>query len=158
MVDHQPPRAFGDELEVLLAGLQFQRESFLRKVEGLSEQDARRVFVPSGMTLLWLTKHLAFAEQIWLRSRVMGETDLALSNELEDGDTVASVVAAYRAVWPITARIVEEAGLDRTFPDPNGGPTQLDVRWVLVHLIQEVARHAGHADVLRELIDGEVGR
>jgi hypothetical protein len=157
MADHQPTRSAGDEREVLLAALQYQRESFLRNVEGLAGADARRAPVASGTTLLWLTKHLAFAEQIWLRVRLAG-AQVDLDNEVRDGDTLEGVIAAYVGVWAISDEIIRSTDLDAAIPDPNGGAVPVTLRWIVVHLLQEVARHAGHADILRELIDGQTGR
>ena len=157
MNDRQPPRSDGDEREVLLALLRYQRESFVRKVDGLTDEQARRVLVPSGTTLLWLTKHLVFAEQIWVCRRFAGQ-DVELDGEVGPDDTVADAIVAYRALWPVVDAIVAASAMDAVIPDPAGGPTPVSLRWILGHLIEEVARHAGHADILRELIDGETGR
>jgi hypothetical protein len=157
MADRQPPRAAGDERTVLLAQLRFHRESFAAKLEGLDEAAARSSPVPSGTSLLWLAKHLTFAEHIWLQHRFAGGP-LERANELEPGDTVASVVGALRAAWPALDAIIEGGDLDARLPDPAGGPTDLDLRWVVAHLVAEVARHAGHADIIRELLDGQTGR
>lgn len=157
MADRQPPRAAGDERTVLLAQLRFHRESFASKLEGLDEAAARSSPVPSGTSLLWLAKHLTFAEHIWLQHRFAGGP-LERVNELEPGDTVASVVGALRAAWPALDAIIEGGDLDARLPDPAGGAADLDLRWVVTHLVAEVARHAGHADILRELLDGQTGR
>jgi hypothetical protein len=142
---------------VVLSLLRYQRESFVRKVDGLSDEEARRALVPSGTTLLWLTKHLACAEQIWILQRFAGQ-DVVLDNEVHTDDTLAAAVTAYRAVWPTVDAVAGAHDMADEIPDPNGGPVPVTLRWILVHLVEEVARHAGHADILRELLDGETGR
>jgi uncharacterized damage-inducible protein DinB len=156
-VDLRPPRSDGDEREVLLVSLTYQRESLLRKVEGLSEADARRALVPSGTTLLWLIKHVAAAEHIWLHERFGGRRGV-LGGDVTDADTIASAVEAYRASWPDLDAVIRGNDLARAIPDPTGDTVPLTLRWIVVHLIEELARHAGHADILRELIDGDTGR
>jgi uncharacterized damage-inducible protein DinB len=156
MPDQKPPRAIG-EREILRAAWQFQRDSLVRKVAGLSEEDARHSPVGSGTTLLWLVQHACYAERIWVRVRFAGEDVIA------DGDTVASVtlaeaIAVYEAEWAEVDAIVDAHDLDDEMPDPNGGDIPVTLRWIAVHLIEEVARHAGHADILRELLDGDTGR
>lgn len=157
MPDRKPPRLAAGERETLLALFHYQRDSFVRKVEGVSDADARRTLVPSGTTLLWLTKHVAFAEQVWVVRRFAGEP-VQPDNTVRDGDTVASVLDAYRATRErVDAIIAAEVDLDapcRALDDDV--PTNL--RWVVMHLVEEVARHAGHADILRELVDGTTGR
>lgn len=157
MADRKPPRASGDERAVLLTMLRFQRESFASKLDGLDDDAARSSPVPSGTSLLWLAKHVTFAEHIWLQHRVAGEP-LARSNDLEPDDTVESVVGALRAAWPALDAIIEGGDLDALIPDPSGGADPVDLRYVVHHLVTEVARHAGHADILRELLDGQTGR
>jgi Protein of unknown function (DUF664) len=157
--DQTPPRGLDDERETLLSLLQFQRDSLVRKVAGVSEGDARQSPVASGTTLLWLVKHLCFAESLWVERRFAG-FDVAFSGDAVEveGDTLDAAVAEYRATWDRVGAIVAGAGLDdpcRDAADPLG-PTNL--RWVLAHLLEETARHAGHADILRELIDGSTGR
>jgi len=73
MTDRKPPRAVG-ERDVLRVAWQFQRDSLVRKVAGVSDEDARRSLVDSGTTLLWLVQHACFAERIWVRKRMAGET------------------------------------------------------------------------------------
>jgi hypothetical protein len=156
--DHKPPRLEGDERDTLHALLQYQRESLVRKVTGVSEEQARVVLVGSGTTLLWLTKHLARAETLWILVRFAGRSVTVPDDGVRDDDTVASAVDAYRRTWQATdAEVAAAPSLDaqcRAVGD--GAPANL--RWVLMHLLEETARHAGHADVLRELIDGQTGR
>ena len=160
MTDVKPPRVTGDERETLISLLQYQRESVVRKLEGVSEEEARASPVPSGTRLLWLIKHLTFAEAIWVLERFAGqELEPALAaDEVGSDDTVAAAVARYRATWARVDAVVAASDLDSLCAaGPAGGPLP-DLRWVLAHLLQETARHAGHADILRELIDGQTGR
>lgn len=140
-----------------MTALQFQRESFLRKVEGLTEEQARASVVPSGTSLLWLTRHLAFAEQIWIVERFAGETRTA-ANEVAPDDTIAEAIDAYRRTWSQVDRLVWAHSVEDVIDDPSYPGQALSLRWIVVHLVEEVARHAGHADILRELLDGETGR
>ena len=156
MVDQQPPRAVG-EREVLKAAWQYQRDSLLRKVASLSEEDARRALVDSGTTLLWLVQHACMAERIWVRNRFAGE-DAPIEGDIVPSTTLSEAIATYRAEWPLVDAIVAAHELDEVTDDPAGGNVPITLRWIVVHLIEELARHAGHADILRELIDGDTGR
>jgi hypothetical protein len=124
----------------------------VRKVAGASEADAARAVVGSGTTLLWLVGHLADAETTWVVRRFAGEPGTPAASS-----TVAEAVSAYRATWARVDAIVAAASLDDECADIGDAP-QVNLRWVLAHLLEETARHAGHADILRELIDGETGR
>jgi uncharacterized damage-inducible protein DinB len=158
VVDQKPPRLEGSERETLLALLHYQRNSLIRKVSGVSEEGARTSPVASGTSLLWLVRHMARAEALWILHRFAGH-DVAIDDDkVRPEDTVPSAVAAYREVWPRTDAVVASTpSLDTRCRDAGGeGPVSL--RWVLMHLLEETARHAGHADILRELIDGDTGR
>ena len=157
MSDHKPPRVAGEERETILALLQFQRDSLVRKVTGVSEVDARHSPVASGTTLLWLVKHVAYAESIWLEHRFAGDDGPVPDNTVTDADTLPAAVDAYRATWARVDRIVAAAHLDDPTRRPDA-PNPVNLRWILLHLLEEIARHAGHADILRELIDGQTGR
>ncbi len=158
MPDQKPPREIADERETLIALLQYQRDSVVRKVNDLSEDDARRSLVPTATTLLWLVKHLRRAESVWVEQRFAGRAVANLSDDVLPEDTVQSVVDAYRHAWATTAEIVAAAAsLDELTRD-TGSESPVSLRWILAHLLEETARHAGHADILRELIDGQTGR
>ena len=157
MADEKPPRLESGERETLLALLQYQRDSFVRKVTDLGDDDARRSFVPSGTTLLWLMKHMARAEQSWIVQRFAAENATVLDDTVHPGDSLPAAIDAYRTTWRRVDAIVAGASLDD--PCRNvGHETTVNLRWVLMHLLEETARHAGHADILRELVDGETGR
>lgn len=158
MPDQKPPRVVGGERETLRALLQYQRDSLVRKVAGVDPDAARRPLVESGTSLLWLIKHVTYAETIWIVHRFAGD-DLVLPDDtVQPTDTLESAVDAYRATWARVDAIVSDAP---TFDEPCrriGEDAPVNLRWVLMHLLEETARHAGHADILRELIDGSTGR
>ena len=138
--------------------MQYQRESLVKKVEGVSDEDARRALVPSGTTLLWLMKHMARAELLWIAHRFAGEDLADADDTVQPGDTLAVAVEFYRATWHRVDAIAADA---HSLDDPCrnlGDDSPVNLRWVLMHLLEETARHAGHADILRELIDGDTGR
>jgi hypothetical protein len=155
VADQRPPRLTNGERDTLHALLQYQRESFVRKATGVNVADARRALVASGTTLLWLMTHMAHAETLWIVQRFAGQlpTD---SGETAPA-TMAEAIDAYRATWTRVDAIVADADLDDVCRD-LGEDAPVNLRWVLMHLLEETARHAGHADILRELIDGETGR
>jgi uncharacterized damage-inducible protein DinB len=158
VADHKPPRLAGGEAETLQALLQYQRDSLVRKVTELDDASARRSPVGSGTTLLWLIKHMARAEIIWVRHRFAGEDCVIPSDQPEPGDTLATVTGFYRQACQQTDAIAfGQASLDQICRRPDADPP-VSLRWVLMHLLEETARHAGHADILRELIDGRTGR
>jgi uncharacterized damage-inducible protein DinB len=156
--DRQPPRLDRDERETLQALLQYQRDSLVRKVAGVDEEAARRELVGSGTTLLWLLKHMARAETVWILHRFAGEDLAPQDDAVGPEDTMAAAVYTYAATWPVVDAIVSAApNLDEPCRRV-GDDTSVNLRWVLMHLLEETARHAGHADILRELIDGQTGR
>jgi hypothetical protein len=155
--DQKPPRVASNERETLRALLQYQRDSIVRKVTGVDEAAARRSLVDSGTTLLWLIKHLARAETLWIVRRFAGEAIDVPDDAVRPDDSLTSAIAAYRDTWSHVDAIVAAAALDDSCRDV-GDDASVNLRWVLMHLLEETARHAGHADVLRELIDGQTGR
>ena len=158
MPDRKPPRLEGDERRTLHALLQYQRESLVRKVTGVSEEDARTPVVASGTTLLWLTRHMAHAESLWVLRRFAGRGVAPPRDAGEPGDTLAAAVEDYRRTWAVVDTVVSGApSLEERCADV-GGEAPVNLRWVLMHLLEETARHGGHPDILRELIDGRTGR
>jgi hypothetical protein len=153
VADRKPPRLAAGELDTLLTLLQFQRESLVRKVEGVTDEAAAWSPVGSGTTLRWLVEHLARAETSWVEQRFAGHPPSEAGEPL----TLDEAVARYREVWARTDAIARGSSLDaRCVAEDATAPVSL--RWVLAHLLEETARHAGHADILRELLDGQVGR
>ena|SRR3712207_2566273 len=166
------PRESGPEADQLAAFLDFQRETVLLKCEGLTAEQLTRVAVPSsGLTLAGLLNHLALVEDTWFRVRMLGEEPLPLWRDVDwDADpdwefrTAASVDPdelreRYRSACERSRAAVRSVGdLDRLSVVPSRRTGEhFDLRWILLHMIEETARHAGHADLLREAIDGTVG-
>lgn len=152
----------GSELEVLDAQLQRCQETLLMKIDGLDDEDLRRSVVPSGVTLLGIVKHLAYVHRWWFRAVFLGETvEFAWSEGDPDGDwrietddTTAAIVALYQNETARAHAIIQAANLDDIARNSPRGHT---LRRITVHMIQEISRHNGHADILRELIDGSTG-
>lgn len=155
--DTPPPGTGPGEKDVLLGFLDHLRTAVAAKAEDVPEPQVRTAGVPSGTSLLGLVRHLAHVE----RFNFLGEdvADWPGTFQPRSNETVASVLADYRdAIDRANAAI--EACTDLT--EPVARPTRAgrppSMRWVLVHMIEETGRHAGHADILRELIDGSTGR
>ena len=147
----------GDERAAVLGLLQYQRESFAEKLDGLPEDRARWSPVDSGTSPLWLARHMARAEIVWILIRFAGEPLEIPDDTPADGDTLEAAVADYRALWPRIDAVIAAADLDDRCASPDRGGA-VDLRWILLHLIEETARHAGHADIVAEMIDGRTGR
>jgi uncharacterized damage-inducible protein DinB len=159
MADQKPPHLLADELTTVRSLLQFQRESLLRKMADVSEADARRSPVPTGTSLLWLMKHMSRAERIWVMGRFSAMEGSVPDDAIRPGDTLAAAVDYYLQTWREVDEIVLGAsGLDERARITESGSPGGNLRWILVHLLEETARHAGHADILRELLDGSTGR
>ncbi|HSG79446.1 MAG TPA: DinB family protein [Acidimicrobiia bacterium] len=152
-----------DEFALLERFLDFQRHSIVRKAQGLERDDATRSFVDSATTLLGIVKHLADVERWWFAAVFAGEQvgfrwtdeDPDADWRIEDDETVEGIVADYEAACIRSREIVAgRSPLDIAAHEEYRSTT---LRWILVHMIEETARHAGHADILRELTDGVVG-
>jgi hypothetical protein len=134
------------------------------KVRGLSEEDARRHLVPSLTTPIGLVKHAAAVERNWFQHFLGGRPREQIAGNARGDDasydvgqdeTIADVVAEYEESCAESRRIAAGFDLDDTVPQDQLGPVSL--RWIYVHMIREHARHIGHADILREQIDGATG-
>jgi uncharacterized damage-inducible protein DinB len=123
----------------------------------VDEAAARRSPVGTGTSLLRLAKHLTRAEATWVLHRFAGRDDPLPEDAVAPADTVDSVLGAYRAMWAEVDEVTTGSPLEALCRDIGDGPN-VNLGWVLMHLLEETARHAGHADILRELIDGVVGR
>ena len=137
--------------------LQFQRESIVRKLDGLSDEQANWTPVATQTSLLWLIKHLVIAERSWFVMSFSGGSSELGAVGVTDSDTIVSAVATYRATWSLVDDILDGATADDKCRSTEFDPP-LSLRWVLGHMLEETARHAGHADIIRELLDGQVGR
>lgn len=149
-----------DERTTLTVILDRHRLVVLRKVAGLTDDQARGTALPSGTTLWGLLSHLMYMERWWFATVIAG-LDVEIPPDQADewrppeGTTLADLVAAYEAECARSREVLAAADLDMVVnPEGFGERT---VRWVLVHVVAETARHAGHADALRELIDGATG-
>ena len=157
------------ELDGLLAFLAHQREAVRTACFGLTEQQARLTPIPSSLSAGGLVKHLAYSERGWaarLEERTLeGDADQGTamadyldSFRLDDGETLPDALAGYAAAAAETDRIagsIEDLGRLVPLPDAPWFPAEgCTARWVLLHLIEETARHAGHADLIREAVDG----
>ncbi|TNH29834.1 DinB family protein [Micromonospora orduensis] len=150
-----------DEADTALAFLSFSRSCLLKKLDGLEEEKLRRRLVVSDTTLLGLIQHLTGAERYWFGYTVAGDLRYADANigmKVAEDQPAEQVIADYRAAIAESDRHIRAADdLDvRTARPVNDEPRTL--RWVLAHMTSETTRHAGHADILRELIDGVTGR
>jgi len=170
--EHDPREdgpTLGDERETLVEFLRCQRATLELKCSGLDAADlARRSVEPSTLSLLGLVRHMAEVERGWFRRKMAGQhapphfysdtdPDGDFDGAVPDPEVVAQAWEVWRAEVAFTDRFVAEApDLDVTGDDPWRGPVSL--RWVLVHMVEEYARHNGHADLLRERIDGRLGQ
>jgi uncharacterized damage-inducible protein DinB len=159
MPDRRTPLLLAGEKETLREFLDYLRESVVLKVTGVDDASARRSTLPSGTTLLGLVKHLTEVEIAWFSFAFAGNDRAVPSDELDPNDTVESVLSAYQAAVNASNDIVNGCDdLQRLCARALTTPEPLSLRWVLVHMVEETARHAGHADILREQFDGQTGR
>ncbi|MCM2430428.1 DinB family protein [Streptomyces sp. RKAG337] len=160
------PPAVADEREMLRAFLDYHRATLAMKCDGLSDEELRRQSMPpSTLSLLGLVRHMAEVERAWFRRIINGE-DIALvwSDERDfqvayDASSATRTEAfdAWQAEVEHSRRIEREAeSLDVTVHEPKGDE-QVSLRLVMLHMMHEYARHNGHADLLREGVDGTVG-
>lgn len=153
------------EPELLTGFLDWYRAVVENKVADLSLEDATRVMTPTGLSPLGVVKHLGDVEQSWFLERFAGEpTDTPVTEDdplaafrIEPGETVASVLAFYRKSVEQSRRIVSKSSLDDVSAGSHDLYGRVSLRWILVHVIEETARHAGHLDLMREQIDGTTG-
>ncbi len=146
MPDRRTPFDLAGEKETLLEFLDYLRESIILKVEDLDEEAARRSTVPSGTSLLGLVKHLTVVELTWFQLALAGIDTPFPAEAIGPSDTVASVLDAYRATVTANNAIVDAYNdLDRLCARALRTPEPLSLRWLLVHMVEETARHAGHA-------------
>jgi uncharacterized damage-inducible protein DinB len=159
----------GDERATLVEYLRCQRLTLELKCSGLDAADlARRSVEPSTLSLLGLVRHMAEVERVWFRRRMAGQhapphfcsetdPDGDFDGAVPDPKVVAQAWDLWRAEVAFADQFVAEApDLDVTGHDPRHG--EFSLREVLVHMVEEYARHNGHADLLRERIDGRIGQ
>ena len=164
------PDPSGSENVLLGQYLDYQRETMLSKTDGLTQEQLTLKHAPSELTLAGLLYHLALVEEDWMDVHFAGQPDrepwigvdwdadpnwqFRTACELEPDE----LRGRYRQACERSRQVAAEAaGLDQLSVRPIRNDQHFSLRWVLLHLIEETARHAGHADLLREAIDGEVG-
>jgi hypothetical protein len=145
------------EVAELRAALDALRAGFLKKLAGLSDADARRSTVDSGTNLAGLLQHLTFVESKWFEQGVAGGKPKGKrSMEVDPAVSLQTLRSEYRAACETSNEIISEIG-DADVPMKRDGKAR-NLRGALLAVIEETARHAGHADIIREQIDGQTGR
>jgi hypothetical protein len=153
----------GGEKESLHVSLDRHRDVILWKLEGLDEGQVRRPMTPSGTSLLGLVKHLAAVEYGWFCETFGRETEPMPFDEddetadlrAEPDETTAEIVAFYGRARAAADQVINDVAIEDVGTAWFGDTVSM--RWVLIHMIEETARHAGHMDIVRELIDGTTG-
>jgi uncharacterized damage-inducible protein DinB len=166
VLDYESLPRVADERTTLTAFLEWQRVTLARKCEGLTADQLRlRAAPPSTLSLLGLVRHMADVERGWFRRDLAQESiDSIYSSEADpDGDfdnvetaDADEAFATWRAACEEARAILTAHALDDTFPRKSTGET-FSARWMLTHMVEEYSRHNGHADLLRQHIDGAVG-
>jgi uncharacterized damage-inducible protein DinB len=158
------PDSTGSERQVLEAFLDFHRQVLVSKLDGISENEARRRRVPSKTTLAGLIKHMIGVERGWFQEVLAGRNPEDIgpnvgggeeSWDLARNETVSSLIKEYEQICEESRQTAARFALDDAVPEPDMG--QVSLRWIYVHMIEETARHVGHADILREQTDGAAG-
>lgn len=156
-IDHRPPRPAKGEKATLVEFLDYLRRAMISNLEGAPEPHVRTAGVPSGTSVLGLVKHVSYVERFYF----LGEdvSDWSATFRPTPEDTIESVLTSYRDAVSRANEIID-ACEDLELPAPRSARPQSapSMRWILVHMIEETGRHAGHADILREQIDGATGR
>lgn len=156
----------GNERVMLDGWLDYHRQTLLAKCAGLTEEQLRlRAVEPSNLSLLGLVRHMAEVERSWFRMRFAGEhvgpifcSETSPDGDFDDVDTADAEadLEMLRREIGLSRAVARGRSLDDQFYNPRG-QVEMDLRWVYVHMIEEYARHNGHADLLRERIDGATG-
>ncbi|MFD7444317.1 DinB family protein [Streptomyces sp. NPDC059909] len=166
MVTHVPAEAQGDERGALISFVEAQRGAIRRSVLGLTEEQAASRPSASELSLSGLLKHVAETELNWLRMAQQRPNEKARTEEtwgdsfrLVGGETVPGMLAFWEGVAKETEDLIRSVpSLDDTFPLPAAPwfpkEGRVSMRWLMLHLVEEIGRHAGHADVVRESLDG----
>jgi uncharacterized protein DUF664 len=152
-----------DERTVLVGSLDWLRAVTAAKVEGMSTGTASRVMTGSGLSPLGVISHLTWAERRWFRERFAGDATARspVTNEesfrLGPSDSAETVLAGYAAEVARSQAVIAGASLDDLAVEEGPHVGRFSLRWVLVHMIEETARHAGHLDLMVEELTGRVG-
>jgi uncharacterized damage-inducible protein DinB len=153
----------GGEKDSLQVALDRHRDVLLWKLSGLDDEQLRRQLVPSGTSLLGVLKHLAAVEYGWFCDTFgreheplpFDDDDPEADLRIEPDETTADILAFYGRARAAADRAVAELDVETRGEAWFG--EQVSLRWVMIHMVEENARHAGHLDILRELIDGTTG-
>jgi uncharacterized damage-inducible protein DinB len=168
-MDRIDPEPATDERTTLGQFLDYQRDTLLLKAEGLDAAQLSTRIPSSELTLAGLLKHLALVEDNWMQVRFLGlpeaepwasapwDSDRDWEFHSAADDDPDELRKLYRAACERSRTAVASASLDDLSQSPGRDGRHSSLRWILVHLIEETSRHNGHADLLREAIDGEVG-
>lgn len=150
------PRDTSDERELLLRWLHYLRGAVIRKAEGLTDEQSRWASDGALISLLGIVNHLAHVEWRWIDGALLGQQTGRTEAEFTPAPelTVSAALVAYRDRAAATDAAVRATP---SLEQPCTGEQAVTLRWVLLHLINETARHAGHADATRELLDGTRG-
>jgi uncharacterized damage-inducible protein DinB len=164
------PDPGGSELTSLVEYLDYQRTTLRSKTDGLTQEQMAQTHPPSTLTLAGLLYHLALVEEDWMEGRFLGQPDREPWADVDwkadpnwefrtaTGLQPEELRSRYRQACERSQNVVSDAaGPDQLSVKPLHNGRQFTLRWVLLHLIEETARHNGHADFLREAIDGVVG-
>jgi Protein of unknown function (DUF664) len=164
--DPESPPLSGDERAVLCWLLDYHRTVFLKKATGISEEQSRTLVASSSLTILGLVRHLANVEQYWYAMVFGGSDEPGYYDDPDDddrdfhphpGDTLAEALVTLTSEM-VRSRLVTDAAASFDVLAQGlrqGSPVNL--RWIMAHMLEEYARHCGHADLIREHIDGETG-
>lgn len=160
----QRPAFTADERTQLVGWLNMQRDVVRWKCRDVSEEDAHRAVLPASplMTLAGLVSHLRWVEHLWFEVLFLDLPSRSPDLENDDDMRVSGVplgqlLAEYEQQCVVSDRIVAAHSLDDTGRSRKYASGGASLRWMLLHMIEETARHAGHADAVRELLDGETG-
>ncbi len=169
-MDRTDPDTRGDELTLLSQFLDYHRATLVQKASGLDRQQLGTTLGPSTLTLAGLVKHMALVEDSWFGNVLLGreEREPWASVDWDDDpdwefhtavdDDPDDLLALYAdACARSRAAIAEFGDLDRMAAKPSRSGETFNLRWIMLHMIEETARHNGHADLLRENIDGATG-
>lgn len=162
-----PPVRTGDERTMLTAMLDWYREGVVLKVEGIGAEVAAASPLPSSTSIAGLVKHLALVEDGWFTQHFAGHPEPEVWADIDwdadpdwefhsaQTDDIRDLVATYQQACERSRAITAAHELDDLATSPS--KRQFNLRWALVHLLEETARHLGHMDILREQLDGTTG-
>jgi uncharacterized damage-inducible protein DinB len=155
------PDHSGPIKELLEQFLDYHRATIVQKCDGLTEEELRRRLVPSQTSLLGILKHLAYVELGWFQNTFAnlnvadpGKDDPDWDWRLQEGESFETILAFYNDQCAKSRAITRAADLDDIALHPK---VDKSLGWILVHMVEETSRHNGHADILREQIDGSTG-